>query len=554
MAGLNDAWLADDSLEPKQALPIEVFKERAPGVLPEISDHATLIAVETPVDPEAESEDGIVEKTGEIASVAIEEYQVAMRDLQLFTDSITNAGGMTLAIAQESIAIMPGFVNEDRPLAFFTKHPSKTQLSAALEAVDESRKGFLAKMIEKIKAFFAAMKQKMADFVDRFMGGDRKAKMAELEKQLERAQFQLMEQVQIQNTKQNIIDHLDTEIKRLGERLVSESEQNRKDTDALKSANDDLKRKLTSEAARRQNAQNAQRVAEEKADAAENAPKYISIYAKVFESSLKQSMDNLVGEFKKHLEQLPPETKAHYAHCSSDFIISAETTIDGILRDIDRDYARLREVLTNIDFDSNPENYRKFHSAISSFKFNSERVEKLESITEVDFSEMTKVTHIDQFLRSCAFSVKELYGNRKKDDDDRNRLAKMTRELEETLKILEKETLELENSPDDNHQESAQTLWAAIGAIQNSALPLIKLYGRAIAMRTKFTSGLIFVKDDTLRFIVNYNAQALKTAHAAASDDVPASIARAVQGDANLQSIYKSFVNQTESIQKKASE
>lgn len=554
MSGLNDTWLADDSLEPKQTLSVEVFKERAPGVLPEISDHATLIAVETPIDPEAVSEDGVVEKTGEIASVAIEEYQAAMRDLQLFTDSITNAGGMTLAIAQESITIMPGFVNEDRPLAFFTKHPSKTQLNAALEAVEENRKGFLTKMIEKIKAFFAAMRQKIADFVDRFMGGDRKAKIAELEKQLERAQFQLAEQVQIQKTKQNIIDHLDTEIKRLGERLASDAAQSRKDMDDLKSANADLNRKLSAEAARRQNAQNAQRVAEEKADAAENAPKYIAIYAKVFEGSLKKSMDSLTEEFKKHLAQLPPETKQNYAYCSSDFIISTETVIDGLLRDIDNEYAVLREVLTKIDFDSNPENYRKYHSAISSFKFNNERVEKLEAVTDIDVSEMTKITHIEQFLRDCSYSVKELYGNRKKDDEDRKRLVKMTRELEETLKILEKETFELERSPDDNHQEAAQTLWTAIGAIQNSALPMIKLYGRAIALRTKFTSGLIFVKDDTLRFIINYNAQALKTAHATASDDVPASIARAVQGDANLQSIYKSFVSQTATIQKKASE
>lgn len=167
MAGLNDAWLADDSLEAKQALPVEVFKERAPGTLPEISDHATIIAVEPPVDPEAESEDGIVEKTGEIASVAIEEYQVAMRDLDLFTNSITNAGGMSLSIAQESIALMPGFVNEERPLTFFTKHPSKTQLNAALEAVEERGANMLKVVKEKIAAFIEAIKKRITGFIER---------------------------------------------------------------------------------------------------------------------------------------------------------------------------------------------------------------------------------------------------------------------------------------------------------------------------------------------------------------------------------------------------
>lgn len=554
MAGLNDTWLADDSLEAKQALPVEVFKERAPGTLPEISEYATIIAVEPPVDAEAESEDGIVEKTGEIASVAIEEYQVAMRDLQLFTDSITNAGGMSLSIAQESISLMPGFVNEDRPLGFFTKHPSKTQLSAALEAVEENRKGILAKMVEKIKAFFVALKQRMADFVDRFMGGDRKAKIAALEKQLERAGFQLMEQATIQKTQQNIIDHLDTEMKKLGERLVSESAQAGEKLAASQAQTAEANRKLTAEAAAHQRTRNELRNVQEKADAAENAPKYIGIYAKVFENSLKETMDGLTDAFKKHVAELPNESKKAYAYSTSDFVISSDTTISGILRAIDKDYAKIREVLTSIDFDSNPESYRKFNTAISSFKFSNERVEKLEEIANVDFSELSKITHIAQFLGECAYAVKSFNGSRQQDDADRQRLTKMAKELEETVKILEKETVELEHSADDNHQEAAQTLWAAIGAIQNSVLPLIKLYGRAIALRTKTAASLVFVKNDVLRFVTNYNAQALTSAHAKASDEVPASIARAVRGDATLQGIYKSFVSQTDGVVNKASE
>lgn len=168
MSGLNDEWLADDGLEQKTPLPVKVFKERTPGEVPEISDHATIIAMPPPADDEAVSEDGIVQKTGEIASVAIEEFAIAVRDLGLLKDKIDAQGGMSLQIAQESLAVLPGFVNDDvRPMGFFTKHPSKTQLNEALEAISDTMKNMAEAAVKKIYDFIEILKNRIEKIKER---------------------------------------------------------------------------------------------------------------------------------------------------------------------------------------------------------------------------------------------------------------------------------------------------------------------------------------------------------------------------------------------------
>lgn len=157
MSGLNDPFLLDDVMEDKTPMPVKAFKEMTPGEVPEISDHVTLIAAPIP-DAESDGSDGIVEKTGEIASVAIEEYQVAMRDLSLLSDRIQSEGGMSLSIAQESLTVLPGFISDDvRPMGFFTKHPSQTQLSEALEAIEETKKNAFSKAVDKVIDFINAV-------------------------------------------------------------------------------------------------------------------------------------------------------------------------------------------------------------------------------------------------------------------------------------------------------------------------------------------------------------------------------------------------------------
>lgn len=167
MSGLNDPFLLDDVMEDKDQLPVKAFKEMTPGEVPEISDHVTLIAAPIP-DAETDGSDGIVEKTGEIASVAIEEYQVAMRDLVLLSDRIHAEGGMSLSIAQESLVVLPGFVNDDvRPMGYFTKHPSQTQLSEALEAIEETKKSAFSKVVDKVIAFINAVIERAKGALDK---------------------------------------------------------------------------------------------------------------------------------------------------------------------------------------------------------------------------------------------------------------------------------------------------------------------------------------------------------------------------------------------------
>lgn len=168
MSGLNDPFLLDDVMEDKNQLPVKAFKEMTPGEVPEVSESVTLIAAPIP-DAETDGSDGIVEKTGEIASVAIEEYQVAMRDLSLLSDRIHAEGGMSLSIANESLTVLPGFVNDDvRPMGFFTKHPSRTQLTEALEAIEDGKKSAFARAAEKVSDFITAVIERAKKLLSQF--------------------------------------------------------------------------------------------------------------------------------------------------------------------------------------------------------------------------------------------------------------------------------------------------------------------------------------------------------------------------------------------------
>ena len=132
MAGLNDSFLADDSMEPKTspAVVLDVFKDNPedPDV-PELRDDVDLIAV------------------------AAEEMQISMRDLDLLQESIRAQGGMSRQIALEAHAIMPNFLHDDRPVEYFTQMPSRTQLAAALEDIGSEKKSILKRMMEKLLEF-----------------------------------------------------------------------------------------------------------------------------------------------------------------------------------------------------------------------------------------------------------------------------------------------------------------------------------------------------------------------------------------------------------------
>lgn len=144
MSGLNDQFfLADDSVEPKAepAITINAFKDTTePSDAPELRDDLDLIAVAT------------------------EEFEIKLRDLALLQDMIRDEGGMSKRIALEAHAIMPEFLSDDRPIEFFTKTPSRTQLSAALEDIGNEKKSLVKRMIDTIVAFIKKIVKRIKDF------------------------------------------------------------------------------------------------------------------------------------------------------------------------------------------------------------------------------------------------------------------------------------------------------------------------------------------------------------------------------------------------------
>lgn len=144
MTGLNDNFLlADDAMEPKDApaVVINAFKEQ------------------TNEDGEPELRDDI-----DLIAAATEDLVVQMRDLNLLQQNIKEQGGMCQSIALEAHALLPDFINDERPVEFFTKHPSRTQLSAALEDINSGKKNIVLRMIEAIVAFIKRIAKKIKDF------------------------------------------------------------------------------------------------------------------------------------------------------------------------------------------------------------------------------------------------------------------------------------------------------------------------------------------------------------------------------------------------------
>ena len=100
MTGLNDNFLlADDSMEPNEAsvTTVKAFKD-------------------TP------TEDGIPELRDDIDLIAATEgLYIQLRDLDLLQQCIKTQGGMCQSIALEAQALLPEFINDERPIGFFTK-------------------------------------------------------------------------------------------------------------------------------------------------------------------------------------------------------------------------------------------------------------------------------------------------------------------------------------------------------------------------------------------------------------------------------------------------
>jgi hypothetical protein len=133
MSSLNEGFELDDELlevnssnesiitdgeELKSIQPSDfsqtVFDKVIPGKVPELSD---TVAVATAV---SKVED--------------------LNDLRI---SITNASGMNRQFALEVEQLIPGFINDDKPISFYTEFPSKTNYKFALETIVEEQKNLV---------------------------------------------------------------------------------------------------------------------------------------------------------------------------------------------------------------------------------------------------------------------------------------------------------------------------------------------------------------------------------------------------------------------------
>lgn len=160
--GLNDAFMIDDSAETPPSTPtVNALKDTVPGQMPEELDDVTLIAVED--EPEANGTETNEEET---IRVATEELHVRIRDLNLLHETLVSTKGMNQAIALECQHTLPNFVGDVRPMGSFTSSLTKVHYQAALEEVDNEKKGVL----QKIKAFVQDLIKSLIDRVKRFFG------------------------------------------------------------------------------------------------------------------------------------------------------------------------------------------------------------------------------------------------------------------------------------------------------------------------------------------------------------------------------------------------
>jgi hypothetical protein len=145
MTGLNDNFLlADDSMEAgtTPTVVVNAFKDTPAGGDLELREDVDLIA-------------------------ATEGLEVQLRDLDLLKQSIQSQGGMSQSIALEAQALMPDFISDARPIGFFTKMPSRTQLTVALEEVEEKEKSTL----RKIWDFIIGLLKRIAKAIVQFFTG-----------------------------------------------------------------------------------------------------------------------------------------------------------------------------------------------------------------------------------------------------------------------------------------------------------------------------------------------------------------------------------------------
>ncbi len=102
------------------------------------------------------TEDAVLIEMPEVAEdlQGIKALEDAFQDLEYVCDDIAQMGGMNQSIATEADKCIPGFLSEERPLGYYTKAPSATNLKYALEAIDVKKAGIISAIIAAVLAAF----------------------------------------------------------------------------------------------------------------------------------------------------------------------------------------------------------------------------------------------------------------------------------------------------------------------------------------------------------------------------------------------------------------
>ncbi len=95
--------------------------------------------------------------TGNDEADKIQSAFTALEDLKYLFEDISNAKGMCKSLALEAERIIPGFLNEKKPLGYFTNAPTATMYRSSMEELDNKQIGIIGAAVAALIAFIVAV-------------------------------------------------------------------------------------------------------------------------------------------------------------------------------------------------------------------------------------------------------------------------------------------------------------------------------------------------------------------------------------------------------------
>lgn len=103
-------------------------------------------------DPEVTQDEVLAEFGKDLEGIAA--LESALQDLEYVSDTITDYGGINQEIALATEQCIPGFLSGDRPIGYYTKSISATNLKYAIETINYKKAGTIAAIVAAIIAAF----------------------------------------------------------------------------------------------------------------------------------------------------------------------------------------------------------------------------------------------------------------------------------------------------------------------------------------------------------------------------------------------------------------